>query len=225
MRVLFVEDNERLAGLVSRGLREAGFTIDWMGRVDEAEAASRALRYDAVILDLGLPDADGMSLLNLLRARGDSTPVLVLTARDAVHDRVKGLNQGADDYMLKPFALEELVARLRALLRRPGQALGVRLTLGNILLDTAQRDVRVGEEALNLTRREFGALELLIRRAGRVVSKLAMEETLYGFGEEVSSNAIEVLVHRLRRRLLAAGADSQIHTLRGVGYLLSDQPR
>jgi DNA-binding response OmpR family regulator len=223
VRLLLVEDHERLAAFVAQGLRAEGFAIDRVGRVDDAESASRTVRYDAIILDLGLPDADGMDLVQHLRDRGEPTPILILTARDAVGDRVKGLNQGADDYLMKPFALEELVARVRALLRRPGQALGLRLTSGNIELDTTSPEVYVGGQPLPLSRREFGALELLLRRSNRVVSKQLMEEALYGFEEEVSANAIEVLIHRLRRRLQAAGATPQIHTLRGIGYLLSEQ--
>jgi DNA-binding response OmpR family regulator len=150
-------------------------------------------------------------------------PVLVLTARDSVEDLVAGLNQGADDYLRKPFDLDELIARVRALLRRPGEALGVNLTAGNVTLDTSAREVIIDGLPVEFGRREIDGLEILMRRAGRVVPKSAIEEAIYSFGEDLSSNAIEVLVHRIRRRMQEARADMYIHTLRGVGYVLSDK--
>ncbi len=146
----------------------------------------------------------------------------MLTARDSLEDLVAGLNQGADDYLRKPFELDELIARVRALLRRPGEALGVKLTAGNVSLDTSDREVTVNGVPIEFGRREIDGLELLMRRAGRVVPKSAIEDAIYSFGEDLASNAIEVLVHRIRRRLQEAGADMHIHTLRGVGYVLSD---
>lgn len=223
MRLLLIEDNERLALFVAAGLGKAGFSVDRVGCAADGEAALRGMRYDAVILDLGLPDADGLSLLSDLRRRGDATAVIILTARDGVEDRVKGLNQGADDYLLKPFAMEELTARIRVLLRRPGGNLGLMLTQGNIVFDTMARQACVAGQSVALTRRELDALEVLMRRAGRVVSKAAIEDALYAFGEEVDSNTIEVLIHRLRKRLQAAGADVLIQTLRGVGYFLAEK--
>jgi two-component system, OmpR family, response regulator QseB len=223
MRLLLIEDNVRLTEYIGKAFKENGFTVDATHSVDYGEAALSALRYDAIILDLGLPDADGLSLLSLLRKRGDPTPVLVLTAREGTHSLVNSLNTGADDYLRKPFEMEELLARVRALLRRPGQVLGARLTEGNISLDTISREVLIEDAKIELGRRETDALELLMRRSGRVVSKAAMEESFYGFGEEVASNAIEVLMHRLRKRLQSVGANVFIHTLRGVGYLLSDK--
>lgn len=185
-------------------------------------AALRSTRYDTIILDLGLPDADGLTVLATLRERGDGVPVLVLSARDGLDDRVRGLNQGADDYLVKPFAMTELVARIRVLLRRPGNALGLSLSQGNVAFDTVVRQTTVAGRPITLSRRELDTLELLMRRADRVVSKSIIEDAIYPFGEEIGSNAIEVLIHRLRKHLHAAGATVSIHTLRGVGYLLSD---
>ncbi|OIQ93699.1 transcriptional regulatory protein QseB [mine drainage metagenome] len=223
MRVLLVEDNERLAGLVRTGLDKAGFAVDGGGTAAEGRDALAAATYDVLILDLGLPDEDGMVLLRELRARGSTMPVLILTARDGTGDRVKGLNEGADDYLLKPFAMEELVARVRALLRRSGRALEAVLTLGNLQFNSAFREARVSGRPLPLTRRELDALELLFRRAGRVVSKAALEEAIYPFDKEIASNAIEVLMHRLRKRLQTAEADVGIHTMRGIGYILAEK--
>ncbi|MFO1060708.1 MAG: response regulator transcription factor [Dongiaceae bacterium] len=225
MRLLVVEDNERLAGFIAKALRAEGFTVDLVTLLDEAQAALSTTRYDGVVLDLGLPDGDGMRLLTDLRGRGDATPILILTARDGLTDRVQGLNSGADDYLLKPFAMAELVARLRALMRRPGGALGLRLQSGNVTLDTVGSVVEVGGRPLLLSRREFNLLELLLRRAGRVVSKAAIEETLYGYGEEVESNSVEVHMSRLRKKLAGAEAQFEIHTIRGVGYFVPEEKR
>jgi len=222
MRLLLVEDNKRLAETTKEGLEKESFTVDWFDTVGESEAAIETVAYDAIVLDLGLPDGDGMDILKQLRARKSSTPVLILTARDGVEDRVKGLDGGADDYLLKPFAMSELVARIRALLRRPGGALGLTLTAGNVSFDTAAREVRVGETVISVSRREMGVLEQLMRRYGRVVPKDVLEDKLYGFGEEVTSNSVEVHISRLRKRLTKAEADISVHTLRGVGYLLSE---
>jgi DNA-binding response OmpR family regulator len=222
MRILLVEDNERLADLVSKGLKAGGFAVDSFPTLADADAAVASVEYQAVILDLGLPDGDGLDLLKGLRQRRDSLPVLVLTARDGVEDRVRGLNAGADDYVLKPFAMEELLARIRALLRRPGQALGVQLTCGNICLDTVSREVVVNGAMIAIPRRETDMLEQLLRRSGRVVRKRALEEGLYGFEDEVSSNSVEVLMSRLRRRLQETEASVAVHTLRGVGYMLAE---
>ncbi len=222
MRLLLVEDNRRLAETTKEGLEKESFTVDWFDTAGESEAALDTVSYDAIVLDLGLPDGDGLDLLKQLRGNGASTPVLILTARDGVEDRVKGLDGGADDYLLKPFAMEELIARIRALLRRPGGALGLTLTAGNVCFDTAAREVRVDDVAITVSRREMGVLEQLMRRNGRVVPKDVLEDKLYGFGEEVTSNSVEVHISRLRKRLAKANADIAVHTLRGVGYLLSE---
>lgn len=223
MRLLVVDDHSRFAALVKSGLEGAGFAVDWVGTVNECETAMAAVTYDAVILDLGLPDDDGINLLRRIRKRGSAVPILVLTARDGIEERVEGLNTGADDYILKPVAMEELVARVRALLRRPGGVLGLTLAAGNVTFDTAAREVRVDDAPIVVSRREMEVLEQLMRRKGRVVPKDVLEEKMYGFGEEVTSNSVEVHVSRLRKRLSKAGATLQVHTLRGVGYLISDE--
>jgi DNA-binding response OmpR family regulator len=220
MRVLLVEDNARLAGFLGVGLRSSGFTIDVLAAAGDADAAIRAVDYDAVVLDLGLPDYDGLILLNAIRSGGNNLPVLILTARDDIDDRVKGLNNGADDYMLKPFALEELVARLRALLRRPSEALSNCQRLGNVAFNLGTRELSIDGTPVKISRRELDVLELLVRRAGRVVTKRSLDEKIYGFEDEVSSNSLEVTVSRLRRTLKQFGAALTIETFRGVGYLL-----
>ena len=222
MRLLFVEDNVDLANYTGKGLRDQGFTVDIVDRGEHALAAVGTTRYDALILDLGLPDLNGMQVLKRVRESNPDVPILILTARDGVEDRVAGLNCGADDYLLKPFELIELVARIKALLRRPGGALGLTLQAGNLNFDTVGREVHVGSRAVLLSRRELDMLEQLLRRKGRVVPKAVLEETIYGFGEEIASNTIEVALHRLRKHLAKANATVQIHTLRGIGYLLQD---
>lgn len=222
MRLLIVEDEARLRELLRAALGRAGFVADAVALSAEAHEALSVTRYDAAILDLGLPDGDGLKLLAELRSRGNKTPILVLTARDAIEDRVSGLDTGADDYLVKPFAMAELIARTKALLRRPGSALGTVLKAGNVAFDTIGRDVRVGGASLLLARRESDILEQLMRRLGRVVPKSVLEDTLYGLDDELESNAVPVHVHHLRRRLLDAGATAEIHTVRGVGYLLTE---
>ena len=225
MRLLLVEDNAKLAEYIGTAMRRQGFALDAVGTAGEASAALQAASYDAVILDLGLPDADGTQWLRELRQRRDARPVLVLTARDSTEDAVKSLNLGADDYMRKPFEMDELIARVRALLRRPGEALSTILTEGNVTVDTAAREVSVDSKVVEMGKREISGLEFLMRRAGRVVPKTAIEEAIYDLGEELGSNAVEVLVHRLRKHIQAAGGTVSIHTLRGVGYILSaDEP-
>jgi DNA-binding response OmpR family regulator len=220
VRLLIVEDNERLGAIMGKALHAAGFTVDRVGLAAEAEAALATTRYDSVVLDLGLPDGDGIDVLKDLRRRRDSTPVLILTARDGLAERVEGLDGGADDYLPKPFGMAELIARLKALMRRPGAALGSRLTSANLVLDTLGSIVEIDGQAILLSRRELPLLELLLRRAGRVVSKSSIEECLYGSGEEFASNVIEAHMSRLRRKLAEAGATCEIHTVPGVGYFL-----
>ena len=222
MRLLVVEDESRIVDILRSTLTRAGFAVDAVGLSADARAALEIGPYDAAILDLGLPDGDGLKLLKDIRASGNAIPVLVLTARDAVEHRVAGLDAGADDYLVKPFAMSELVARTKALLRRPGSALGAVLKAGNVAFDTIGRDVRVENKAMHLPRRETAILEYLMRRVGRVVPKTVLEERLYGLDDELESNAIPVHVHHLRRKLLDSGATAEIHTVRGVGYLLTD---
>jgi DNA-binding response OmpR family regulator len=223
MRLLLVEDNERFAALLKQGLAAAGFTVDVLTTAADATAALEMSRCDVVVLDLGLPDGDGLDVLSAMRGCGDATPVLILTARGSLKDRVTGLQSGADDYLVKPFALEELVARLQALLRRPGNLLGLALKLGNLTLDTIARQVFVDDRPIFFSAREIAVLEHLLRRSGRVVAKTLLESSLYGLSQEVGSNAVEVYVHRLRRHLDEIGASVHIHTVRGVGYLIAGE--
>lgn len=222
MRLLIIEDEARIVEILTAALRKADFAVDSVGTAAGAVRALLAFPYDAAILDLGLPDGDGLSVLAAARASAKPLPILVLTARDAVEDRVVGLDAGADDYLVKPFATVELIARVKALLRRPGGALGTVLTAGNVVLDTLGRDARIGESFVPLTRRELAILEHLMRRLGRVVPRSVLEEKLYGLEEEIESNAVPVHVHHLRRKLAECRATAQVHTVRGVGYLLSE---
>jgi DNA-binding response OmpR family regulator len=203
-------------------LGRSGFAIDITGTAAVALAALEFVNYDAAILDLGLPDGDGLALLSEARRMGKALPILILTARDAVEDRVGGLNAGADDYLTKPFAMAELIARIQALLRRPGGVLGVTLEAGNLRLDTVGRELAVAGIPLHLPRQEMAILEQMLRRLGRIVPRVVLEEKLYGTDEEPDSNPIPVHVHHLRRRLQAAGASVTIHTVRGVGYILAE---
>jgi DNA-binding response OmpR family regulator len=222
MRLLIVEDNAELGELICQGLEAEAFAVDYAGTALEATDALRDTRYAAIVLDLGLPDRDGTLLLRDLRQKRDNTPVLVLTARTDVEDRVKGLQVGADDYLIKPFALEELIARLRALLRRPGEMLGKVLEMKNLALDTEGRQAYVRGQPEALSAQELALLELLMRRSGRVVPKKYVEDQLFGVMSDVGGNAVEVAVHRLRKKLETMGAQVEIHTVRGVGYLLSE---
>ncbi|MGA7711739.1 MAG: response regulator transcription factor [Rhizomicrobium sp.] len=221
-RLLVVEDNEELAGLLVEGLGRQGFVVDRVAMMADARNVLSQNQYAVAILDLGLPDGDATVLLRSLRANNDPTPILVLTARGSVRDRVDGLSAGADDYLAKPFAFEELVARIQALLRRPSEFLGKPLRVGNVTFDTAARQVFVDENPQVLSAREVAVLELLIKRSGRVVLKGAVEDHLYGLSGEVRSNAVEVYVHRLRKHLVDAGATANIHTIRGLGYLIRE---
>ncbi|SFR48686.1 response regulator [Litoreibacter janthinus] len=224
MRILYVEDNERLALNTSASLQDAGFVVDTVHTAEDALHAIKSFDYDATVLDLGLPDRDGLSVLPDLKSAAPQTPVIICTARDALDDRIKGLNTGSDDYLIKPFAVSELVARINALLRRQGGALGIRLFLGNITFETTDRTVSINGDARRFTKRELALLELLLRRAERVVSKDAIENALYSFDEPPTPNAIEVLTHRLRKKLIDMGATVAIHNLRGIGYVLQALP-
>src|SRR6267142_863325 len=201
MRILLLEDHDRLARTIVDGLNEQGFGVDAFATAQDGIGACKSLEYDAIILDLGLPDRDGLDAIEDLRQHKTGMPILILTARDGIDNRVAGLDRGGDDYVLKPFAMKELAARLRALLRRPGQALGTVLVSGNLSLNTVQRQVSVD---------------------GQVVSKRALEDTLYGLSDDVTPNTVEVLISRLRKRLDDINADCSIHTLRGIGYLLRE---
>lgn len=219
MRLLLVEDHPPLADVVRGALVRAGFAVDHAASADEARELFSFDVHDLVLLDLGLPDGCGFDLLAEWRARS-ATPIVVLTARDALEDRLAGLDGGADDYMLKPVEMPELVARCRAVLRRPGGRLGAVLEIGGLRLDTVSRQAEIDGRPIPLGRREIGALEHLMRRKGRVAPRRALEEALYGIDDEVSPNALDAAISRLRRALEAAGAPATLHTVRGVGWML-----
>lgn len=222
MRILIAEDDPVLADGLTRSLHQSDYAVDCVGTGDQADHVLLAQNYDLVILDLGLPKLDGFEVLRRLRHRGSKVPVLVLTARDGLDERVRGLDLGADDYLTKPFDLPELEARVRALIRRGQSGGGSILTHGALQLDTAGRRATLSGTPLDLSARELGVLEVLMHRSGRVVNKEQLAEQLYGWDEEVGANAIEVYVHRLRRKLEPAGV--VIRTIRGLGYLLEKSP-
>jgi len=216
MRILLVEDDGLLGDGVQAGLAQSGFTVDWVKDGIAAELALKTGEYAGVVLDLGLPRLSGLDLLARLRRANDKVPVLILTARDRVEDRIKGLDGGADDYLVKPFDLHELAARLRALVRRSRGEAAPELRVGEIELDPAARCVRFRGQPVELSVREFALLQELMLNAGRVLSREQLAQRLYSWGEEIESNAIEVHVHHLRRKL----APELVRTVRGVGYLL-----
>ena len=216
MRLLLIEDNESLAAGLVLALHNKGFTINRVARADAGLAALRGDPPDAVILDLGLPDMDGFDLLRRIRRENRELPVLILTARDAVRDKVAGLDLGADDYLAKPFEMEELEARLRVIVRRLGNASNSTIQVGDIVLDMATREVFRAGQAVELSRREYALLLRLMENAGKVLTRDNLETGLYAWGEEVASNAIEVHIHHLRKKLGA----NRIRTVRGVGYQL-----
>jgi two-component system OmpR family response regulator len=218
MRILVVEDDAVLAAALTRALTQAAYAVDLVEDGEKANLALGGNDYDLVVLDVALPGVDGLSVLRRLRDRRSHTPVLILTARDALEDRVEGLDAGADDYMTKPFDLPEFEARVRALIRRGHYHSGGSMTHGDLRFDTAARRLFHGDQPIELPLRELALIELLLSRQGRVVSKEQMIDHLFGFGDEVSSNAIEVYVHRVRKKLEPFGVD--IRTVRGMGYLL-----
>ena len=218
MRILLVEDDGILGNAISRSLEKSGYAVDWAKDGRSGELALHSEIYEAVVLDLGLPKLDGFEVLKRLRARGLHVPVIILTARDALDDHVKGLDLGADDYMTKPFKLPELEARLRAHIRRSHTITTSSIQCGPLCMDTQNRLVKANGELLALSPRELGVLETLLLRAGRVVSKERLLEALCNWDEDIGSNAIEVYVHRLRKKLEPYGIS--ILTVRGLGYLL-----
>jgi two-component system, OmpR family, response regulator len=218
LRILLVEDDPALADTTSRALKAQGWTVDWATRGEAVPASVRQDPYDLVLLDIGLAGIDGFETLRRLRAQGSTTPVLMLTARDAIEDRVRGLEAGADDYLVKPFDIAELVARARVLNRRTQARRDDTLTLGRLRMDLAAKRLYAGDESVEVSAREWSVLAYLLARAGRVISKEQIVQGIAGWDESLSANAIEVYVSRLRAKLEPAGV--RIRTVRGFGYLV-----
>jgi DNA-binding response OmpR family regulator len=218
VRLLLIEDDPMIGRAVKRGLDHAGFTVDWVTDGNNGLSAVANGVYELVVLDLGLPSIDGLTVLQTMRSRRDAVPVLIISARDAVPDRIAGLNAGADDYLLKPFDLDELIARVRALLRRHAGNATHTLVAGTLSLDPVLRIVKQDGRDVSLTAKEFSILEALLVRPGAVLSRERLEETIYGWSEEIGSNAVEVHLHNLRRKL----GPNVINNVRGVGYRISE---
>jgi len=216
VRILLVEDDAMIAQGLQTGLRQSGFAVDWMPDGAAASAALQASTFDLVLLDLGLPKRDGHTVLRDLRARGDVTPVIILTARDEVRHRIAGLNAGADDYIVKPFDLDEVTARMRSVLRRSAGRGEPAIQHGDLTVDPTTRSVHLKGEPIALSAHEFAVLEALLQRPGAVLSRAQLEDRLYGWNESIGSNAVEVYIHGLRRKL----GSGSIRTLRGVGYFV-----
>jgi len=217
MRLLLVEDDELLGDAVRTGLTQEGYTVDWMKDGVSAEAALKAEHFDLVVLDLGLPRRSGLEILKTLRTSANPIPVLILTARDTVSDRVQGLDTGADDYFVKPFDMDELGARIRALLRRSSGRTSPKLEYKSITLDPVAHVVTLDDKPVELSAREFGILQSLLENKGKVISKSRLEQGLYGWNMEVESNTVEVYIHHLRKKL----GNDLIQTIRGVGYMIT----
>jgi two-component system response regulator QseB len=216
MRVLLVEDDRMIAQGLQTALRQDGYTVDWVGDGRAADAALHSTQFDLVLLDLGLPERDGLSVLRALRRRGDATPVIILTARDDIRDRIDGLDAGADDYVVKPFDLDEVAARMRSVVRRASGRGDPCIRVGELSLNPATHTVERAGVPVQLSGHEYAVLEALLQRPGAILSRAQLEDRLYGWEGQVESNAIEVYIHSLRRKL---GSDS-IRTLRGVGYFV-----
>jgi DNA-binding response OmpR family regulator len=223
MRLLLVEDSERLRGLLAESVHLAGWRIDCASTIANAKEAVGTIAYDLALIDLGLPDGDGMNLVRDLRSNNFTAPILVVTARGAIEDRVTALDGGADDYLIKPFNHIELLARCRALLRRRTPNFAEKIVVGGLTFDPASGHVGIPGESLAIAPRERSVLELLMRNLGRVISKQAIETTLSEFGDEISTNAVELAISRLRRRLSPFDLGMEIETIRGVGYLLREK--
>jgi DNA-binding response OmpR family regulator len=221
-RILLIEDHERLAQLIRKALMTAGIGVDLSDRIDEAWAAVQQMSYQALVLDRGLPDGDGLVLLQKLRSAGLRVPCLVLTARDALHDRVEGLDAGADDYLPKPFAMDEMVARVRALLRRPVEFRPLDPSHGDLTLHGATSVLCCGDERVTLAPAEVQVMLLLLRKHEEVVRRSALEAAAWGLSEAVTPNALDVALHRIRRKLQAIGSRQRIVNVRGLGYALRE---
>lgn len=221
-RILLVEDHERLAELISKQLASAGIAVDVFDRIDTSWAAIRQVPYQAIILDRGLPDGDGLELLQRLRNSGLNIPCLILTARDALHDRVDGLENGADDYLTKPFAMDELVARVRALLRRPVESVELDPVHGDLQVKPSSNTLCCGDESITLAPAELQIMLLLVRKRGDVVRHSALEVAGWGLSDAVTPNALDVAIHRLRKKLSAIGSTQHIINMRNLGYALRE---
>ncbi len=217
MRILVVEDDSMIREAVCHALKDAGYAVDWVQDGAAALTAVTTQEYGTILLDLGLPGKDGLEVLRAIRARNNPVPVLMITARDALDDRISGLDAGADDYVLKPFEMSELLARMRAVARRKDGKASPLLTNGTLALDPATREVTQGTTAVRLSAREFSLLQALLVRPGSILSRTELEDRLYGWGDEVESNAVEFLIHSLRKKL----GNSAIRNVRGVGWMVS----
>ena len=225
MNIVIVEDHEELSVLIANQLRQNGIKSEMALTGAQALDIIDSEIHDLIILDRGLPDMDGIELLETLREDNIKIPVLILTAKDELGDKVMGLNKGADDYLVKPFEMDELIARIHALHRRPADAVNTVLKTGNIEFSPSENMVKVAGKSTELTLKEKDTLERLMRLPGRVVSKDSLQTVLYGYGDEGSQNSVEVIIHRLRKKLEKAGADVEIKTLRGIGYLIKDKDK
>ena len=221
-RILLLEDHERLARLIGEGLAQAGIAADIFSRIDHAFAAIAQVPYQALVIDRGVPDGDGLALLRRLRDSGNTIPCLVLTARNALHDRIEGLDAGADDYLAKPFAMEEMVARVRALLRRPAEVRSLDPSCGDLTLRPADSVLSCGDKSETLAQAELQIMLLLMRRYKEAVRHNALEAAGWGLSEAVTPNALDVALYRIRRKLRALGTQQRIVNIRGIGYALQD---
>lgn len=216
MRLLLIEDDELLGDAVKTGLTQFGYVVDWLKDGESAKAAIKSESFELIILDLGLPKLSGINLLQAIRREGNVTPVIILTARESIESRIKGLDSGADDYIIKPFDLNELSARVRALIRRSQGRADTTLHYRNLTLDPASHSVMVDNEVINVPRREFALLQKLLENSGHVLSRENLMQSIYGWEEYVDSNALEVHIHNLRKKLNA----NYIRTIRGIGYMI-----
>jgi len=221
-RIALIEDHERLSGLVSKALSAAGIESDIFSRIDSAWIALKAAPYAAIVLDRGLPDGDGLTLVRRLREAGNPVPCLMLTARDALHDRIEGLESGADDYLVKPFSMEELVARVRALIRRPINVQSLSPSFADLQIVPEDGEMRCGAEAVSLAPAELQIMLGLVHAGGKTVRRSALEAAAWGLSEAVTPNAMDVALHRIRKKLHAISSNVQIVNLRGLGYALSE---
>lgn len=220
MRVLIVEDEPRLNDIMKRGLSEEGYVVDAAFDGKEGAHLADSIRYDVIVLDIMLPKKDGITVCRELRAAQVQTPIIMLTAKDTVEDKVAGLDAGADDYMVKPFAFNELSARLRALVRRRGAIAQPLLEAGSLVMDTATREVRCGERLLELTNKEYTILEYFMEHPNQVITRMVLEERAWNYESDTASNIIDVYIRRIRKKIQGAGGDDPIQTIRGAGYRL-----